>query len=304
MPASAGAQPGGIVELADQAVDRRRHRSVWSRFRRHKLALFGFIVLIILGASAVFAPWIAPADPNRTNIRALTQAPTRSHILGTDSAGRDVFSRLLHAGRVSLAVGLVAASISSVIGTAIGLTSGYFGGWIDSLLMRFTEYVMTIPTFFALIIMVSLLGPSVFNVMWVIGVLGWTGKARLVRGQVLQVREMDFIMAARAVGAKDRRLVVIHILPNVIPFVIVAATLTVAGAIITEASLSFLGLGVKIPVATWGNMMTAAQSLTILKSQPWLWVPPGVVIALTVIAVNFLGDGLRDALDPRHEEKV
>ena len=291
------------VELPpDGRKPRKPDRSVWRRFRRHKMALFGITVLLILVITAVFAPLLSPHDPNRVDLTNIKQAPTTVHIFGTDSAGRDVFSRILYAGRVSLSVGLAAAGISSLIGTVIGLVSGYFGRWIDNLLMRFTELVMTIPTFFAVIILVSLLGPSVFNVMMVIGALGWTGKARLVRGQVLSIREMDFVTAARALGANNLRLIFVHILPNVIPYVVVGATLTVAGAVITEASLSFLGLGVKIPIATWGNMMTGAQSLAVLKSQPWLWIPPGVVIALTVIAVNFVGDGLRDALDPHHQE--
>jgi len=165
--------------------------------------------------------------------------------------------------------------------------------------MRFTELVMTFPLFFAVIILVSLIGPNVFNVIVVIGVLGWPGLARLVRGQVLSLREMDYVTAARALGATDRRLVFIHILPGVMPYVMVAATLGLANAILTEAALSFLGLGVQIPTSTWGNMLYAAQSLAVLEGQPWLWIPPGLAIGLTVLAANFVGDGLRDALDPR-----
>ena len=168
-----------------------------------------------------------------------------------------------------------------------------------TVLQRFTELVMTFPSFFAVIILVALVGPSIVNLMVVIGFLGWTGKSRLVRGQVLSLREMDFVTAARAIGSSHRRMMFIHILPSVMGYVAVAGMLTVAGAIITEASLSFLGLGVRVPTPTWGNMMTAAQGLHILKHQPWMWAPPGVVISTTVIAVNFVGDGLRDALDPR-----
>jgi peptide/nickel transport system permease protein len=198
-----------------------------------------------------------------------------------------------------MAVGLSAVTVSGLIGTVIGLISGYFGGRIDNLLMRFTELVMTFPTFFEVIILVSLIGPNIFNVILVIGVLGWPGLARLARGQVLSLREMDYVLAARAVGADHRRILVRHILPGVMPYVMVATTLGLASAILTEAALSFLGLGVRIPMSTWGTMLNAAQSLRVLESQPWLWIPPGLAIGLAVLATNSVGDGLRDALDPR-----
>ncbi len=276
-------------------------RTLWWRFRRHRLALLGLVILAVFCLGAAFAPWIAWHDPNFVDLDKVRQPPTMTNVLGTDSAGRDVFARVLHAGRISLSVGLVATVIAAFIGTAIGLTSGYVGGWVDNVLMRFTEYVMTFPTLFALLVLVSIIGSSVFNIMVVIGVLSWTGKARLVRGQVLAGRELDYVTAARAIGASNVRIALTHILPAVVPFIVVSSTLSLAGAIITESSLSFLGLGVQIPTATWGNMMTAAQSLTILRNEPWLWISPGVAIATTVIAVNFVGDGLRDALDPRHE---
>ncbi|MGH2561707.1 MAG: ABC transporter permease, partial [Thermomicrobiales bacterium] len=231
-----------------------------------------------------------------TNIEA---PPSGEHILGTDAAGRDVFARLVYGARISMSVGIVAILISGVIGMLIGLVSGYAGGWIDMLLMRITELVMTFPAFFAVIILVALIGPNVFNVMLVIGVLGWTGIARLVRGQVLFLREMDYVIAARAIGAADSRILFVHILPGVLPHMMVAATLGLASAILTEAALSFLGLGVRIPTATWGNMLYAAQSLEVLEHQPWLWIPPGMAIGLAVLAANFVGDGLRDAVDPR-----
>jgi peptide/nickel transport system permease protein len=277
----------------------RSSRGLWRRFRHHRLALLGLAIVVVLGLGAAFAPWIAIHDPNSVDLDSIKKAPNASHILGTDSAGRDVFARILFAARVSMSVGLVAVGIASVIGTNMGLVSGYAGGWIDNLLMRFTELVMTFPLFFAVVILVAMVGPSVFNIMTVIGVLGWTGIARLVRGQVLSLREMDYVTAARAVGGSDRRLIFVHILPGVLPYVAVAATLLLAGAILTEAALSFLGLGVQIPTPTWGNMMTAAQSLYVLENQPWLWAPPGIAIGLMVLAVNFVGDGLRDALDPR-----
>jgi peptide/nickel transport system permease protein len=293
------ADNSGGAALQAAVVPRKSGQGVWPRFRRHRLALLGLGILLVFGAMAALAPWVSINDPLRADVFSIKVPPSRDHILGTDAAGRDIFARIVHAGRVSLSVGIVAALISSAIATAIGLVSGYVGGWVDNLLQRFTELVMTIPGFFAIIILVSMVGPSVWNLMVVIGLLGWTGLARLVRGQVLSLREMDYVTAARAIGGGHNRLMFTHIFPGMVPYIVVAATLTVAGAILTEAGLSFLGLGVKIPTPTWGNMMNSAQSLHILENQPWLWLPPGIAISTTVIAVNFVGDGLRDALDPR-----
>ena len=288
----------GAAALAE-ALPRKSRETAWRRFRRHRLALLGLAILTTFSAAAVFAPLIAWHDPFHVDLSRVQEPPSLTFILGTDYTGRDILARLMLAGRVSLSVGLVAAVIASIIGTIIGLASAYAGGWVDNVLQRFTELVMTFPSFFAIIILVALVGPSIVNLMVVIGFLGWTGKSRLVRGQVLSLRETDFVTAARAIGSSHRRMMFIHILPNIMGYVAVAGMLTVAGAIITEASLSFLGLGVRVPTPTWGNMMTAAQGLHILKHQPWMWAPPGVVISTTVIAVNFVGDGLRDALDPR-----
>jgi len=248
---------------------------------------------------AVFAEQIAQHDPYRGDLDQLKQPPSATHLLGTDAAGRDVFARLVFGARISMLVGLTAVAISSVIGTLIGLVSGYAGGVVDNVLMRFTELVMTFPTFFAVILLVALIGPNILNVIVVIGVLGWTGLARLVRGQTLSLREREYVTAAQALGVPLWRILMRHVLPGVLPHVMVAATLLLASAILTEASLSFLGLGVQMPTSTWGNMLNAAQSLPVLTNQPWLWLPPGLCIALTVLAVNFVGDGLRDALDPR-----
>jgi peptide/nickel transport system permease protein len=277
----------------------RSANTVWARFRRHKLALVGLGVLVLLGLAAIFANVLAGYDPNRGDLTQLRAAPGARHVLGTDSAGRDVMARLLFGARVSMTVGIVSVAISAAIGTLIGMEAGYARGWIDNLLMRFTEVIMTFPVLFAVIVLVALVGPNLFNVILVIGVLGWPGLARLVRGQVLSLRETDYVTAARATGASHRRIVFVHILPGVLPYVMVASTLGMASAILTEAALSFLGLGVQIPVSTWGNMLYSAQSLTVLQSMPWLWIPPGAAIAVTVLAANFVGDGLRDALDPR-----
>lgn len=290
------------IDLARDGVDeitKRSGRGLWSRFRRHKLSLVGIGILAVFAFGSIFAPWISFHDQNYVNLDNIKGPPTLIHYLGTDSAGRDVWARLLFGSRITLVIAACALIIGVTIGSLIGLVSGYFGGWVDNLLMRFTELVMTFPALFALIILVSILGGSVFNIMWIIGILGWTGVARLVRGQVLAIREMDYVQAAEALGATDTRILVNHILPATLPYVAVAATLGLASAILIEAALNFLGLGVQIPTPTWGNMMTAAQSIHVIQNEPWLWIPPGLAIALTVLAVNFVGDGLRDALDPR-----
>ena len=292
------------AESAEQVFRRPAGRRRWQRFRRHKGALFGFAILGTFSFLAVFAPLVTWHDPFYTDVYSIRTAPSFSHILGTDASGRDVFARMVYAARVSLSVGLIAATIASIIGTVIGMVSGYLGGWVDNALMRFVEVVMTFPTFFALIILVSLVGPSVFNLMLIMGFLGWEGKARLVRGQVLSLKEMDYVTASRGIGASDARLIGVHIFPGVLPFILVGATLQIAGVILAESGLSFIGLGVQIPTATWGNMMNAAQSMHILRNVPWLWVPPGLAISATVIAVNFVGDGLRDALDPKSGTSV
>jgi len=270
-----------------------------ARFKRHKLALFGLAVVIIFSLAAIFAPIVALNDPYFVDLDSIRQSPSTEHILGTDSAGRDMWARMIYGARISMTVGLVANSISVTIGTLLGMVSGYVGGRTDNLLMRFTELVMTFPTFFAIIMMVALLGPNIRNVMIVIGVTSWPGLARLVRGQVLSLRELAFIEAAHCVGAPNRRILIIHILPNILPYILVAATLGMAGAILTESSLSFLGLGVQIPLASWGSMLFSAQSLTVLTNFPWLWLPPGIAISMAVLCMNFVGDGLRDAFDPR-----
>jgi peptide/nickel transport system permease protein len=289
------AQPDLLLPSARLTPLQRQFR----RFLRHKMAVLSAIILIILSIMAVGAPVFSPHDPIDVDITAIKKAPTANHLLGTDYAGRDVLSRLIWGSRVSMSVGLVAAAIGISIGTVIGLTSGFSGGKVDFWLQRVTDVVMTIPTFMITITMVAVLGPSIFNIMFVIGVFGWTGVCRLVRGETLSVRERDFVLASRCLGASSVRIMFRHILPNVIAPIIVAGTFMIAGAILSEAGLSFLGLGVKMPTPTWGNMLTNSQSVTILESMPWLWLPPGLMITLVVLCINFLGDALRDALDPR-----
>jgi peptide/nickel transport system permease protein len=277
--------------------------SLWikarKRFFRHKLAMAGLVVLSTLILMAVLAPAIERYSPIELNLDAMSNAPSSAHWLGTDTTGRDVWSRIVHAGRVSLSVGLVAVSISTLIGVVIGSLSGYAGGTIDLLLMRFTDMVMTFPSLVMIITVASVLGPSIYNTMIVIGILTWPGIARLVRGQFLSFREQQFVLAARSIGVPPIQIMFRHLFPNVISSVTVAATFGMANAILQEASLSFLGLGVQAPTPSWGNMLRDAQTLSILEGMPWLWLAPGIMIALAVLSINFIGDGLRDALDPR-----
>jgi peptide/nickel transport system permease protein len=257
-------------------------------------------ILFILVVLAVGSPWIAQNDPYKTNLRAIGDPPSREFWLGTDASGRDVFARVTLAGRVSLQVGLVAVSIYTTIGVIVGALAGYYGGIVDSTLMRLADIFLAFPSLIIIITLVSVLGPSMWNIMAVIGLLGWPPIARIVRGQFLSLREREFVLASKTVGARGRRVMFRHLLPNALAPVIVAATFGMASAILLEAGLSFLGLGVQPPTPTWGNMLTDAQSLTILQDMLWLWIPPGVLIALAVLSINFIGDGLRDALDPHH----
>ena len=276
----------------------RRAAGVWQRFRRHRVALVGAIILLLLSVSAIGAPVLATNDPYQVDISAYRQGPQAKYPLGTDSSGRDVLSRLLHAGRVSLSVGLVAVTIYTVIGVILGSISGFYGGLADSIIMRLADVVLSFPSLILIITVVSVLGPSIYNIMLVIGLLGWPPIARIVRALFLSLREREFVLASRTIGVPNSRIIFRHILPNAIAPVIVAATFGMANAILLEAGLSFLGLGVQPPTPSWGNMLTDAQSLTVLESMPWLWIPPGTMIALAVLSINFIGDGLRDALDP------
>ncbi len=271
----------------------------WLRYRRHRLALLGTVTLLLLVSIAVFAPLITTHDPLKVNMRDTKEPPNEVYLLGTDKAGRDMWARLAFASRISLSVGVVSVSIYIAIGTVLGAIAGYYGGLTDSAIMRFTDTVMSFPGLIIIITVVSFVGPSIYNAMLVIGLLGWPGTCRLVRGQVLQLREMEFIEAARSIGTPAPRIILRHILPNVVPYLIVVATLGTASAILIEAGLSFLGLGVQPPTPSWGNMLNSARQLTLLEQFPHLWLPPGFMIAITVLSINFIGDGLRDALDPR-----
>lgn len=248
---------------------------------------------------ALLADVAAPYNPNAIDLDLARGGPSSAHLLGGDKFGRDVLSRLIHASRVSLSIGLVVVSIYVTIGTLLGSLSGYYRGALDNVIMRITDMVMSFPSLMLILVIVGLVGPSIYNVMVVLGLLGWPSICRLVRAEFLSLRERDFVTAAQALGATSTRIIFRHMLPNTVSVITVGATFGVARAILTEAGLSFLGMGVQPPTASWGNMLMDAQSLTILESMPWLWIPPGLMILVSVLAINFMGDGLRDALDPR-----
>jgi peptide/nickel transport system permease protein len=272
---------------------------VLRRFFRHRVATVGLIVLLGLILMAIFAPIIAPQDPNLIDMLSMIDHPSKAHLLGLDPVGRDVLSRVIVASRVSLSVGIVAVGINVSIGILLGSIAGYYGGAVDIALNRLADMVLSFPQIMLILVIVSAVGPSIWNIMVVLGLLGWPGIFRLVRGQFLSLREQDYVQAGRAMGARDARLIFTHILPNAMGPILVAATFGTATAILTEAALSFLGLGVQPPQASWGMMLIDAQSPAVIEKQPWLWVPPGTLIFLSVLAINFVGDGLRDALDPR-----
>lgn len=271
----------------------------WQRFRNHRLAMAGLILMMIFVLLAVFAPLLSRYPAFRLDLPNRASGPTWEHWLGTDGTGRDIWARVLLGGRVSLSVGLVAVAISTAIGIVLGGVAGYVGGRVDMVVMRITDVVMTFPPLIIIITLVAVVGPSIYNTMFAIGLLSWPGTARLVRGQFLYLRQQEFVTAARCLGVRDGRVIFGHILPNTIGPVVVAVTFGVATAILMEAGLSFLGLGVQPPTPSWGNMLRGAQTLTILETMPWMWVPPGLMIVLSVLGINFIGDGLRDALDPR-----
>lgn len=276
-----------------------RSNPVLRRFMRHRLAVLGLAILTALILVAIFAPQLSPHDPNYIDPVSMDDMPSAEHPLGLDMVGRDVLSRVIHASRISLSVGVVAVTIYVMIGTMLGSIAGFYGGKVDIALTRLADMFLSFPQIMLILVIVSVIGPSIWNIMVVLGLLGWPPIFRIVRGQFLSLREQDFVQAGRAMGARDGRLIFKHILPNSMGPILVSATFGTATAILTEASLSFLGLGVQPPQASWGNLLIDAQSITVIESMPWLWVPPGAMIFLSVLAINFVGDGLRDALDPR-----
>jgi peptide/nickel transport system permease protein len=288
----------GTQEVGGEHVSPRR--AAVRRFLRYRLAIVGVIMLLIIVLMAIFAPLLTPWPPNWLDFSTgARQPPSPAHILGTDVSARDVWARVLYGARTSILVGFGAVSLYLVIGTLFGLAAGFYGRFIDQGIMRFTDTLMAIPPLLLIIVFVSLAGPSILSVIAVIGLLGWPVTARLVRGQLLVLRESEFITAARVVGVPDRTILFRHMLPNILGPLTVVATFGVATAVLLESSLSFLGLGVRPPEASWGNLITEAVSPVVLTQLPWQWVPAAIMITSTVLAVNFIGDGLRDAIDPR-----
>ncbi|MFE2869829.1 MULTISPECIES: ABC transporter permease [unclassified Embleya] len=280
------------------ARDKPRHRIVLERFLRHRPAVVGLLILTALAISCFGASWIAPFPHNRQDLLLGAQQPSSAHWLGTDSLGRDYLSELLFAGRVSLAIGICVALLSTVVGTAVGAIAGFVGGWADEVIMRVTDLFLIVPAIAVLAVALESLGPSPVTIVLVLAALGWTMIARVVRAQVLTLRNKEFIQAARVIGASNPRIVVRHLLPNLTGVIAVNVSLAVASAIILESTTSFLGFGIQPPQSSWGNMLSQAAGL-IGTSQAYLLYVPGLAILITVLAVNFVGDGLRDAFDPQ-----
>lgn len=287
-----------IVEPLNQSY----MKTIGRRFLRHRLAVISLYFLTALILLALFAPIISPYDPNKIAGK-FSAPPSSQFLLGTDQVGRDVLTRLLFATRVSLLVGFASTAIATAIGVVLGLVSGYFGGWLDMVIMRFTDMVMSFPYILLVLVAASIFQPGLTNIILILGFVDWPGVARLVRGNVLSLRETTFVKANVVAGMPTRHILFSEILPNTIAPILVYATSVVAISILDEAALSFLGMGVQPPTASLGNMLNGAQSVTILTTKPWLWVPPGVLIVLLVLSINFIGDALRDAVDPKNIQK-
>ena len=269
----------------------------WNRFRSNRFAVAAALVVLSLFILSFLAPVITPYDPDAIDAYHVLLPPSGAHWFGTDELGRDVFTRVVYGARISLKVGFVAVGIAVLVGTVVGLVAGYYGGWPDTILMRFVDIMLCFPTFFLILAVIAMLEPSIWYIMIIIGLTGWMGVARLVRAEVLSLRERDFILAARALGASDLRIIFRHIFPNAMTPVLVSATLGVAGAILTESALSFLGIGVQPPTPSWGNILTSGKDY--IEFAWWLSLFPGLAILVTVLSYNLLGEGIRDALDPR-----
>nr|WP_242656551.1 oligopeptide ABC transporter permease [Ruminiclostridium hungatei] len=276
------------------------------QFVRNRLAIIGAAIIILLIILCFFGPVFSNYSLLKTNILTAKEGPGMEHLLGTDGSGRDILTRLMYGGRISLTVGFVVVVLEILIGAAIGGVAGYYGGRLDNMLMRVVDIFLSLPFLPVVIILGAVMSDldvspqrRIYFVMLIIGVLGWPMMARLVRGQILSLREQEYMLAAEALGIKDRHKIMRHLIPNVIPTIIVAATLAVGDAILSESALSFLGLGVAMPFPSWGNMVQAVRDTNDFMLRSWIWIPPGISIFITVLAVNFVGDGLRDAFDPK-----
>lgn len=264
------------------------------------LVLIGFIIIASVLLLAVIAPFVAPYDPDAIDVKAILLSPSSLHLMGTDGLGRDVFSRMLYGARISLMVGFVAVGIATAIGILLGAVAGFYRGWVDTLIMRIVDVMLSIPTFFLILAVIAFLTPSIWNIMIVIGLTSWMGVTRLVRAEFLSLRNREFVLAAQALGAKDVRLIFTHLLPNSLTPIIVSSILGIASAVLVESGLSFLGLGVQAPQASWGNILTDGKEY--IQFAWWLSLFPGLAILITVLGYNLLGDGLREAYNPRSSQ--
>jgi peptide/nickel transport system permease protein len=288
----------GGLPLAPPVQSRTLSTQAWRRFRRHRLAIVGGVVLAAIVGLCLIVPLLVPESAaNRVDPTLFRAPPSRAHPFGNDDVGRDILLRAIYGGRISLAIGALSIALAMSTGVILGSVSGYYGGWPDSLIMRLTDAMLSMPALLLLIVMTRILGPSVPTIILVIAFLNWMQVTRIVRANFLSLKAQDFVVAARALGVSDRSIIFRHVLPNTLAPVVVAATLGVGYAIILEASASFLGLGVQPPTASWGSMLYRAQAL--MEQAPWVAIFPGLMILITVMAINFIGEGLRDALDPR-----
>lgn len=264
---------------------------------QNPLALAGFMIIITILLLAIFAPIIAPYDPDAIHVKTILLPPSADHLMGTDGLGRDVWSRMLFGARISLLVGIVAVGIATLIGILLGAIAGFYRGWVDTIIMRLVDVMLSIPTFFLILAVIAFLTPSIWNIMIIIGLTSWMGVTRLVRAEFLSLRNREFVLASQTLGAKDHKLIIKHLLPNSLTPIIVSSVLGVASAVLVESGLSFLGLGVQAPQASWGNILTDGKEY--IEFAWWLSLFPGIAILITVLGYNLLGEGLRDALDPR-----
>lgn len=286
-----------VIELNSKELASRGQRQRFIRaFLRNRIAIIGLVIVIIMVLSAIFAPVIAPHDPNETHVRDRISPPSLEYPMGTDDFGRDIFSRILYGARISLVIAFIAQVVAISIGITLGMISGWYGGLVDDVIMRITDGFFAIPGLMFLIVWVAILDPSPVSIFLALGLIGWPADARMMRGQVLSVKEREYVVAAKAMGASDMRIMTRHILPNAIAPSIVLASLGIAGAILAESTLSFLGLGVQIPNPSWGTMIDTGRNFT--TTAWWYAIFPGLAIMITVLGFNFVGDGLRDALDP------
>ena len=292
----------GMAVMKRNLISETYLQTVWRRFKHHHLAVASIVVVAVISLAAILAPILAPFDPQAI-AGPFGAVPSKEFWLGTDAIGRDVLSRLLYATRVSLLVGVMATLLSTVIGVVLGLIAGYFGGVADMVIMRFTDVVMSFPYILLVLVAAAVFEPGLWNIILILGFVDWPGIARLVRGNVLSLRETNFIKSNLVAGMPLSHILFSEILPNTVAPILVYSTTVLAVSMLDEAALSFLGMGVQPPKASLGNMLNGAQSLTVLTQQPWLWIPPGLMIIVLVVAINFIGDALRDAVDPNSKSR-